>query len=109
MLNMSEVIKKVENVIGEKRFGAREDVRNILLKNCKRLAEECNPFNGDYVVLLQKGSNFIKFEEETTFLKKRTKTLHHAYRVKIYGPYNEQIFYANVLGPAVKKFKSVVV
>lgn len=106
---MSEVIKEVKNVVNEKQFGAREDVRNILLKNCKRLAEECNPFNGDYVVLCQKGSNFIKFEEETTFLKKRTQTLHHAYRVKIYGPYHEQIYYVNVLGPVVKEFQSVVV
>ncbi len=100
-MNISEVIKDVRSVVNNKRFKAREDVRNILLRNCKRISEEYNPFDGELKSLYLKGPAFIVFKEETTYYKRKTHRLHKAYKIKIIGPYREQLYYANVLGPVI--------
>lgn len=100
-MNIQEVIQDVKQVIKEKKFKARREIKDILLKNCKFLAEEYDPFDGELKSLYMKNSNFIIFKEETTHRK--GKRIHNAFKLKVIGPYHKQMFYVNILGPVQRK------
>ena len=99
MLNIQEIIQQVKNVAREKDFGARDDIKNILLKNCKFIAQEFDPWTGENKSIYLHKSNFIVFREET--MHRQGKRVYSAFKVKIIGPYHEQLFYLNVLGSVV--------
>ncbi len=99
MLNIAEIIQQIKKIAREKNFKACGDIKKLLLKNCDFIAQEYDPFIGELKSLYLKQSNFIVFREETTHCKNNR--LHNAFKVKVIGPYHEQIFYLNILGPVI--------
>lgn len=98
-LNIGEIIVQTKNAIRTKQFKAKDDIRKLLVNNCKLIAQEYDPFVGELKSLYLNKSNFIVFREET--LCRKGNHVHDCFKLKIIGPYKQQLYYTKVVGPRV--------
>jgi len=98
-MNIDKLIQEVRNAVKKFGFCASEEIKDLLLKYCRRLTEEYDPFIDDLMSLYYKGSNFIVFEQQTT--QRIGQKLHDAFKLRIFGPYQELLLNIEVLGPVL--------